>query len=87
MLFTEFNMEDALEVRYEEGFEDGMEKGELLKLIQQVGRKLKKGKSAETIASELEEDTLLIDKICAAVEKSSSEVTPEQIYKTFLSME
>ncbi|MBP3486887.1 MAG: hypothetical protein J6K53_00670 [Roseburia sp.] len=83
MLFTEFNMEDALEVRYEEGVEDG----ELLKLIQLVCRKLKKGKSAETIASELEEDTLLIDKICAAVEKSSPEATPEQIYKTFLSME
>lgn len=32
MLFTEFNMEDALEVRYEEGVEDG----ELLKLIQLV---------------------------------------------------
>lgn len=80
-------MEDALEVRYEEGFEDGMEKGELLKLIQLVCRKLQKGKSSEAIASELEEDTLLIDKICAAVEKSSSEATPEQIYKTFLSME
>lgn len=27
MLFTEFNMEDALDVRYEEGQKDGMEKG------------------------------------------------------------
>lgn len=79
MLFTEFNMEDALEVRYEEGVEDG----ELLKLIQQVCRKLQKGKASEAIASELEEDALLIDKICAAVEKSNSDATPEQIYKTF----
>ena len=27
MLFTEFNMEDALEVRYEEGKLDGLEEG------------------------------------------------------------
>lgn len=59
MIFTEFNMEDALEVRYEEGFEDGMEKGELVKLIQQVCRKLQKGKTSEAITSELEEDALL----------------------------
>lgn len=87
MLFTEFNMEDALEVRYEEGFEDGMEKGELIKLIQLVCRKLQKGKASEAIASELEEDALLIDKICSAVKRSDSEATPEQIYKTFLTME
>lgn len=87
MLFTEFNMEDALEVRYEEGFEDGMEKGELVKLIQQVCRKLQKGKTSEAITSELEEDALLIDKICTAIEKSDPEAAPEQIYKTFLTME
>lgn len=28
MLFTEFNMEDALEVRYEEGMAKGVSKGE-----------------------------------------------------------
>jgi len=27
MLFTEWNLDDALEVRYEEGVEDGIEKG------------------------------------------------------------
>ena len=27
MLYTEFNMEDALEVRFEEGVEKGIEKG------------------------------------------------------------
>lgn len=86
MLFTEFNMEDALEVRYEEGFEDGVEKGELLMLIQQVSRKMQKGKTAEAIASELEEDALLIDKLCAAIKNSNPESPPEQIYETFLSI-
>lgn len=86
MLFTEFNMEDALEVRYEEGFEDGVEKGELLMLIQQVSRKMQKGKTAKAIASELEEDALLIDKLCAAIKNSNPESPPEQIYETFLSI-
>jgi predicted transposase/invertase (TIGR01784 family) len=27
MLFTEWNLEDAIAVRYEEGLEDGLEKG------------------------------------------------------------
>ena len=44
MLLTQFNMEDALEVRYEEGFEDGVKdgktKGEFFKLIHQIQRKL-----------------------------------------------
>lgn len=33
------------------------------------------------------EDALLIDKICTAIEKSDPEAAPEQIYKTFLTME
>ena len=45
MLFTQWNLENALEVRYEEGFEDGSEKGELIALIKLVIRKYQKGKS------------------------------------------
>lgn len=78
MLFTEFNMDDALEVRYEEGFEDGEEKGEFLKLIKQVCRKLEKGKSPETIAEELDEEAELIDGICAAATKNG--VNPATVY-------
>lgn len=33
------------------------------------------------------EDALLIDKICTTIEKSDPEAAPEQIYKTFLTME
>lgn len=33
MLFTEFNMEDALDVRYEEGQKDGIQKGQQQGLI------------------------------------------------------
>lgn len=78
MLFTEFNMDDALEVRYEEGFEDGEEKGEFLKLIKQVCRKLEKGKSPETIAEELDEETEIIDEICTIATKNG--LNPVTVY-------
>lgn len=63
MLFTQWNLEDALEVRYEEGledgfengFKDGAEKGKMLNVIQLVMKKLQKGKSLEQIADEVEE--------------------------------
>ena len=87
MLFTQFNLDDAMEVRYEEGVEDGIEKGiergELLKLIQQVQRKQQKGLSIEDIAADLEEEQSLIEKISAAIEQSPSSATLDEIYKTF----
>lgn len=78
MLFTQFNMEDALKANYEEGFEDGEEKGQkegekrgekrgrALQLIQLVCRKLQKGKTAEVIAEELEAELDQIKQICDA---------------------
>ncbi|MDR1206120.1 MAG: hypothetical protein LBL26_11700 [Peptococcaceae bacterium] len=46
MLFTEFNMEDAIKVYYEEGKEDGIEQNQL-----QVARKMiREGDSLEKIA-------------------------------------
>lgn len=81
MLFTEFNVDDALEVRYEEGVEKGQEKGELIKLIQLVLRKLEKGKSPARIAEELEEEQEMIQKICQAVTQCEPERDCEQIYR------
>lgn len=83
MLFTQFNMDDALEVRYEEGFEDGEEKGQALVLIRQVCRKLQKGKTPQEIAEELEEEQELIDKICAAVEQCGVDSDIEDIYAVY----
>lgn len=84
MLFTQFNMEDALKANYEEGFEDGFEdgeeKGKILQLIRQVCSKLKKGETVDVIAEELEEEQNLIEKICAAAEGCGSEADSEQIF-------
>ena len=80
MLFTQFNMDDALAVRYEEGVEDGIEQGEYLLLIQLVQRKLQKGKTVEEIAEDLEEPLESVKRICKAVESCGTEDAAE-IYK------
>lgn len=80
MLFTQFNMEDALRVNYEEGLEDGEEKGKVLQLIQLVCRKLQKGKAMAVIAEELEEELEPIERICAAVEQCGLDADIENIY-------
>lgn len=63
MLFTEFNMEDALDVRYEEGVEDGIQKGkaigitegkaEGIQLTKSIFRLLGQGLSINEIADKL----------------------------------
>ena len=83
MLFTQFNMDDALEVRYEEGVEDGMERGlvqgrkqgleqgraqgERSLLIHLVCSKLQKGEKPEKIAEDLLADETQIRRICEAI--------------------
>lgn len=75
MLYTQFNMEDALEVRYEEG----MEQGRLQMLTEKVCRKLQKGKTPAVIAEELEEELSLIETICAASKECGPEAAVEEI--------
>ncbi len=69
MILSTFNKElyerDLKQDAYEDGLEDGFEKGQNDKLLEQIQKKLSKGKSIEIIADELEEDiqkiTELID--------------------------
>ena len=49
---------------YEDGFNDGFGDGDLSRLITLICRKLKKGKSPEIIADELEEDLNVIQDLC-----------------------
>ena len=51
----------GMEKGMEKGIEKGMEKGAEAKLLEQIEKKLMKGKSVEKIAEELEET---IDRIC-----------------------
>ena len=83
MLYTQFNMDDALEVRYEEGLEEGLEQGikqglsqgERRLLIRQVCGKLRRGESPEKIAEDLLADREEIDWICEAYTKYGQDET------------
>ena len=70
MLYTQFNMDDALDVRYEEGVEDGRvegrAEGELRLLIRQVCAKLRQGDTPDKIAEDLLADQEKVDRICSA---------------------
>lgn len=94
MIFTQFNMEDALEVRGEEKFAEGEAKGraegeakgkaegeaigELQKLISQVRKKHAKGLSVGAIAEMLEEDPASISSIMEELVKDP-EVSDEEL--------
>lgn len=98
MLFTQFNLEDAKKIWYEEAFEDGEERGlatglmtgrnqgENMKLIELVQRKLRKGKTAKTIAEELEESLENVERICETVEKCGLDADPQEVYEEMQKM-
>lgn len=89
MLFTQFSLEDAKKIWYEEAFEDGEERGLATglatgrshTLIELVQRKLKKGKTVETIAEELEEPLENVERICEAVDKCGLDADSQEIYE------
>ena len=63
-----------------EGKAEGQIKGKDLLLIEQVCKKLKKGKDIPTIADELEEDVAHISVICSAAEKYAPDYDAEKIF-------
>ena len=79
MIFTQFNMDDALKSNYEEGVEDGVDIGREVSLIQLVCRKLQKGKSAEVIAEELEIEPDFVKRVESVAE--NCEYDEEKIYR------
>lgn len=81
MLFTEFNLEDAREVWEEEAREDGRAEGRNYTLIEQVTKKLKKGKTPHRIAEELEAEEEEIQTICMAAQSFAPDYDMEAIFK------
>ena len=60
--------------------EDGLKKGEMIKLISQVMKKAKKGLSPEETAEVLEEDLTVISRIYNAV-KEHPDMDEDGIYR------
>lgn len=76
----------ANEDRYKEAFEDGEESGQSHTLIELVQRKLRKKKTPEIIAEELEESLANVEQICKAVDKCGLEADPQEIYDEMQNM-
>lgn len=75
--------EEKIYIR-EEGKQEGKREGELLKIIKMVQKKIKKGKSLEVTADELEEAAEVIEPIYILV-KERPDADPEEIYKNLVS--
>lgn len=87
MCIFEYDEEAHMKCIRQEGFEDGYEKGEEIKLISMVCRKLRKHKSPAQIAEELEEAPELIARICEAAEKCAPDYNCEEIYRIMKDLE
>ena len=75
--------EDGFKEGREDGFKDGLKEGELNKLIELCCRKLHRGKTAEQIAEELEEDPDTIDRIVSAAERFAPDYDAEKVFREF----
>ena len=85
MSVLEFNLERQLMFARKEGEEagilEGKQTGSELKLISLVCRKLKKDKTPECIAEELEEELELVVKICKVAKEFAPEYDEAKIYE------
>ena len=75
--------EEALEEGIELGLTQGRTQGENRKLIEQVCRKLKKQKTPDIIAEELEEELEIIQCICEAAAPFAPEYECGDVYKAW----
>ncbi len=78
--FADYIEEEATERGMKRGLEQGLERGGTVKLIEQVRRKLVKGKTPEIIAEELEEDIDEVERICRAAAKYAPDYDTEKIF-------
>lgn len=84
MNILEIGIKKGEEIGEERGKEIGKEIGERIgretKLVEQISRKLKKGKAAAQIAEELEEDENLVKQICLAAEGLGPDYNATEVY-------
>lgn len=72
--------EEAREQGLEEGREQGREQGSNQRLVNQICRKLRKGKVPEEIAEALEEKLDVIQSICQAAAAFAPDFDEEKVY-------
>ena len=80
MSIYEFDQELHDKTIRRESWEDGLEEGQQKLLFTQICKKLRKGKSIEQIAEDLEDDVAKIRNICEAAEAFAPEYDEEQVF-------
>lgn len=84
MLLTEYDEAEAMELFRKDGHEAGLKEGlkqGYMKLIGQCCKKLKRGKTAEEIADDLETELSEIIPILEAAEKCAPDYDEERIFE------
>ena len=76
--------EMTLLVERNKGKDEGKAEGAILKLIDQIQKKTRKGKTLDTIVDELESDSATITPIYEAVKKAPVDADPEQVLAAYM---
>ena len=76
---------DTLEEKIQISIKQGKEKGELQNLLNQIQKKLQKGKSHDEIADELETDLYVVEQICEVLDHSEPDATQKELVDLLIS--
>lgn len=74
-------MRSAIDIYWEKGIEQGIEQGEDRHLVEQICKKLRRGKDVEQIADELEEDIVRVKLICEMAKEYYPDYDFDKVYK------
>ena len=87
-ILTEYDEEKTMRIlaeqAREDGFEEGREAGEDHHLVEQICKKLRRGKDVEQITDEVEEDLTRVSEICDVAERFSPDYDPEEVFKAVM---
>lgn len=83
-ILTEYDEEKTMRIlaeqAREDGFEEGREEGEESHLVEQICKKLRRGKNVEQISDEVEEDIVRVKMICDIAEKFAPDYDHEEVF-------
>ena len=89
MSIFEYNEEDVRRVLREEAYEDGVERGkrdgDLRRLVSLLCKKMKKNKTLEKIAEDLEEEISVMEPLYRAAEKFAPDYDPDAVFRQIVS--
>ncbi len=80
----EVGRKEGREEGREEGRKEGREAGEDHHLVEQICKKLRRGKDVEQIADEVEEDLTRVSGICDVAERFSPDYDPDEVFKAVM---